>query len=388
MTLLFMMPNYHAATEVWMRRMLESLEEKISGLVVKDSTGESTWRGIFPVFSVNPPRHEVRFLSSLLKKFGIIVYKQSKSPEETVLKTIESISPTKILCHYGTFASSFTKVWNKVDIPLYIHFHGYDATFDLRKEANPDNRVHPDDYMKTLLGLQERALFLANSNFTKALLVDGGISADRVKVKYYGIPVPEKSKVHSTNKQIMILHLGRLIDFKSPDRTIKAFEIAKSKGLDGTLLIAGDGNLRNYCELLRLRSPYKNSIHLLGSVSRESAQELFFTADIYTQHNILGELTRQSECFGVSPVEAMAAGLPVVGTRSGGLLESVIDGETGFLNEPGDVEAQAESFLQLANNPDLRQQMGDAGRRHVAEHFSPEQEKNQLIQIMGLEGNS
>jgi len=107
-------------------------------------------------------------------------------------------------------------------------------------------------------------------------------------------------------------------------------------------------------------------------------------ADIFTQHNIQGEITRQSEAFGVSIIEAMAHGLPVVCTKHGGVIESVVDGETGFMCDPGDIEAQADAFLKLANNIELRQNMGDAGRKRVAEYFNPEQEALQLREIMNI----
>ena len=78
----------------------------------------------------------------------------------------------------------------------------------------------------------------------------------------------------------------------------------------------------------------------------------------------------------------MANGLPVVGTRNGGVNETVVDGETGILVTPRDVEAQANAFLKLAHNPELRQQMGDAGRARVSAIFSPQQEADQLRKIM------
>lgn len=386
MKLLFMMPQWNAVSEVWMNRMLEGLVEYIGGLVVNDSAGVSDWNGLFPVYYIKESTHEVRFASSLFKSFGFNLLKESPSSYKRIKNIFDELSPSQILCHYGTFAAHFSPVWSENDFPLFIHFHGFDATFDLRQNAYPELKAHPEHYLSEILSLQKRATFIANSFFTKSLLVRAGIAEDCIKVKYYGIPVPELSKTHSKTTNIKILHLGRLVDFKSPDRTIKAFEIAKSRGLDATLIIAGDGPLRNYCELLRLRSPYKDLISFLGPVNRAKAQELFYESDIFTHHNIQGEITRQSECFGVSPVEAMAVGLPYVGTKNGGVLESVVHGETGFLNEPGDVEAQADSFLELARNPELRQRMGDAGRKRVAEHFSPEQERDRLVQIMGLQG--
>ncbi|HAX95808.1 MAG TPA: hypothetical protein DCY35_04705 [Prolixibacteraceae bacterium] len=383
MPVLFLMPQWEATSEVWMRRMIDGLLADLSGIVVNNSQGNSNYANI-PVVSLNTGPHEIKYLSRIFLKFGLSVTRAQEKPHQVLHKVLNNSETTHVLCQYGTFAFKFLDIWDKNDLPLYIHFHGYDATFNLRKYDQPGILNHEPEYQSAIVELQKKAIFIANSNFTRSLLLNAGIGPDRVKVKYYGVPIPPSAHVYKKSDSIRILHLGRLIDFKSPDRTIKAFEIAKSKGLKGDLIIAGDGPLRSYCEILRIRSPYKDSIQIVGSVSPSQAQTYFELADIFTQHNIQGEISMQSECLGVSILEAMANGTPVVGTRNGGVLETVVNGETGFLVEPGDVEAQADAFLKLANNPDLRQQMGDAGRNRVATHFSPQQETERLREIMGL----
>jgi len=76
------------------------------------------------------------------------------------------------------------------------------------------------------------------------------------------------------------------------------------------------------------------------------------------------------ESFGIAAVEAMAMGLPVVASRVGGLAEIVEDGRTGFLVKPGDVVELAGAVRRLMDSPDMRAQMGQAGRRRAVEHFS------------------
>lgn len=384
MGMLFMMPNFRAATEVWLWRMISLLDDYLKLIVVKDAAGATNWDNGVPVLSLRSQPAEIPGLSPLLKRFGLDLSTSSRSGKTEILREIVHLKVDKILCQYGTFAVQNSELLQESGLPIYIHFHGYDAFFDLRQSEAPGKLVHPESYLHELKQLEKRAEFITASRFMKDKLISSGFSGNNIHVKCFGVPLPKIQKVHQKTEDLQILHLGRLVDFKSPDRTIKAFEIARSKGLKANLVMVGDGPLRVTCELLRLRSSYKDSIKILGMVPPEQTQDLFLASDIYTQHNVTGELTNQVEGFGVSILEAMAAGLPFVGTRSGGIVESVVDGETGFLNEPGDVEAQANSFLELARNPDLRQAMGDAGRKRVAEHFSPEQEKNQLIQILGL----
>lgn len=73
------------------------------------------------------------------------------------------------------------------------------------------------------------------------------------------------------------------------------------------------------------------------------------------------------------PLEAMSVEVPVVATRSGGIVETVENGKTGLLVERNDVHALAEAILRLLSNEDLRQSMGKSGRKRVVEFFSFEQ---------------
>jgi glycosyltransferase involved in cell wall biosynthesis len=384
MGVMIMMPRWEDATSGWMPQMLQNISQDLAAIAVDDSSGNNYWQNSVRVISLSPRARQIRGSYRLLKGFGLALTKIGPERDNRLQTILREPSVSRVFCQYGTYAVKFMDVWRKTDIPLFIHFHGYDATFDLRSSDDPQRNRFPPDYLANIKELSRRATFIANSRFTKSLLLDEGISPDRVLIKYFGIPLPEKKHIHEKKAGVKILHLGRLVDFKSPDRTIQAFEIAKSKGLDGDLILAGDGPLRACCELVSLRSPYKEAIHILGNVNSDTAKQLLTKSDIFTQHNIQGEISRQSECFGVSIVEAMASGLPVVGTQHGGVLETVVDGETGFLNEPGDVDAQAGAFLELARNPDLRQKMGDAGQKRVATFFTPQQEIDRLRSIMKI----
>ncbi len=172
------------------------------------------------------------------------------------------------------------------------------------------------------------------------------------------------------------------MDCKSPDRTIQAFELACEQGLRGRLIIAGDGHLRVTCELLRVRSKWRDRIELLGAVSKEEGDRLRAEADIFTHHAIQGEISGQFESFGLAIVEAMAESLPVVTCPVGGIKETVVGGQTGILIEPGDVEAQAAALLKLARDPELRYQLGKAGWQRAKDNFSLELEKKNLLSIL------
>nr|WP_293095543.1 glycosyltransferase family 4 protein [Okeania sp. SIO2F4] len=81
------------------------------------------------------------------------------------------------------------------------------------------------------------------------------------------------------------------------------------------------------------------------------------------------------------PVEAMAAGTPVVATRSGAVVETVQDGKTGFLVDKNNAPALAEAILKLLENDEIRESMGRAGRKRAFEYFTWEQAADQTLQL-------
>lgn len=287
------------------------------------------------------------------------------------------ISFDRVLVQYAEHAYHnhvYIERWLEVGYKVAVHLHGYDAV----------SSSFPSDYVTILRSLAEKgAVFVSNSEFTKQSIVDWKLPADKLVVKYYGVDIPSRVRQHHTQSTVTILHLGRLVDFKAPDLTIKAFEIACERGLDGNLLVAGDGELRERCHKLHEQSKWKHRIALLGPVDWSRAEELRLSADIFTLHSVVGERSGRVENLGVAVVEAMANGLPVVTCPMGGIKETVLDGETGIFFPTTDVEAQADAFLTLARNPELRQTLGTQGRAHVNENFSAEREKRELLRLLG-----
>jgi glycosyltransferase involved in cell wall biosynthesis len=105
-------------------------------------------------------------------------------------------------------------------------------------------------------------------------------------------------------------------------------------------------------------------VWFLGMFQRPELVDRYYGSDIFAFAPIW------DEGFGLPAVEAMAAGLPVVTSRSGTLVETVVDGKTGFLVEKNDPEQLAHALLRLLNDADLREAMGRAGRQRVMGHFT------------------
>lgn len=361
--------------------MLDGLAEKVVSVAV--FYGPETKSG-------NPWRYRriadgtAWFPLRVLRRLGLI---QHCAPKRTASENLlrETLSPdvTSVLVHYLTLATPYSEVWRRTPKPIFVHCHGYDITWDLRAEEDPGRRRHPDDYLDQVKSLPNNVTFVVNSLDSLRRLCAIGIPENRILVKYLGVEVPEALPTRNQSTTgIRILFLGRLVDSKAPDLALQAFEVACSKGLDGEFTLAGDGPLRTTCELQRARSQWKDRIKILGAVDEETGHRLRMESDIFTAHSCTGLVTRQKEAFGVAFIEAMAAGLPVVTGRSGGLPEIIKSGIHGILFEPGDVEAHAQGLLSLTNNPELRERLGLAARQRVRESFTLEREIRQLREIL------
>jgi glycosyltransferase involved in cell wall biosynthesis len=155
-----------------------------------------------------------------------------------------------------------------------------------------------------------------------------------------------------------LLTVGRLQAPKDAITLVRA--LAAVRGSPFETVLVGDGPDRPSVEAEVRRLGLEQVVDLVGK--RDDVAELLASADLFV-------LSSRSEGLPLSILEAMAAGLPVVASRVGGIPEVVADGETGLLVPPGDPQRLAAAVEHLLADPPLRRRLGEAGRRRVAEHF-------------------
>jgi glycosyltransferase involved in cell wall biosynthesis len=149
--------------------------------------------------------------------------------------------------------------------------------------------------------------------------------------------------------------IGRMTAVKRTDDVLRGFRRLLDRHDDAYLCLVGDGPDRQRLERLA---------HELGVVRR--CLFVGYQEDVAAFYDAMDVLVLPSANEGtpVSVIEAMAAGLPIVATRVGGVPDVVRDGVDGFLVPPGDVEALAERLAELAHDPELRRRLGESGRSY------------------------
>lgn len=186
---------------------------------------------------------------------------------------------------------------------------------------------------------------------------------------------------HSSDTKTL-LFVGNYIEGKGQNVALEAF--AKVAAQDGTLYLHFYGSDMGLDKNRAYLDGLKHRAELLGLAHRVRFEGF---------HANTGELLRSayaainasiSESFSLTVLEACAAGVPVIATRSGGPQEIIVDGQTGYLVPVGDADAIAQRITELAANPERAASIGSAAKAHVAQQFSPQRQREQLLALLGL----
>ncbi len=166
-------------------------------------------------------------------------------------------------------------------------------------------------------------------------------------------------KNYVSNNEKILIHTSNFRPVKRVCDTIKILSIVK-KQLPVKLLLIGDGPDRSDCERLVRDLKLNNDVMFLGK--QDGLEELLTMGDVFI-------MPSQSESFGLSALEAMACGLPVVSSSVGGLPELVKHNETGFIAEFGDVNRMAKYTLDLLTNERKYKKFSENARNRAVQVF-------------------
>ena len=178
----------------------------------------------------------------------------------------------------------------------------------------------------------------------------------------------------STRQPPLLVAVGRLKAPKDFPTLVRALGRLPAGSFEA--MIVGDGPDRPQLEESVRSAGLSYAVRLTRE--RNDVPHLLASADVFV-------LPSRSEGHPVSVLEAMAAGLPVVASRVGGVPEQVVEGETGLLVEPGDPEPLAAALERLTDDPALRRRLGAAGRARAEERFDLEPFRRAHLELYSRE---
>lgn len=202
-----------------------------------------------------------------------------------------------------------------------------------------------------------------------------GAAPDKISTILYGLDPAARLPDRAATRAALHNELGlpddalilgmvcRLIEQKGIPYALQAFAKIAADHPAAHIVIAGDGPLRGELETQANDLGIGEHAHFLGW--RDEPAAIFAACDIFLMPSLW-------EGFGLVLLEAMAQNIPVIGSAVSAIPEVIVNGETGLLLPPRDVDGLAHAMIRLLDDPALRESMGQAGRTRLEMHFNPE----------------
>jgi D-inositol-3-phosphate glycosyltransferase len=286
------------------------------------------------------------------------------------------------LVHANFFMSGMVarQVRDALGIPFVMTFH---ALGRVRRLSQKEADAFPD----VRFAIEERLMHEADRIVAECpqdqrdMEQHYGAPSDRIDVvpcgfdpeEFWPVTLDARQQLGLDRSEFVVLQLGRMVPRKGVDNVIRAAAILRYQYQVPVRLLVVGGNAEQpdpvaTPELGRLMAltrelGIEQCVTFTGQRQRGQLRYYYSAADVFVT-------TPWYEPFGITPVEAMACGTPVVGTAVGGIKTTVVDGETGYLVPPNDPERLAERLFALYQNPHMAQRMGWAGMRRAYQHFT------------------
>lgn len=269
---------------------------------------------------------------------------------------------------------------DRLQVPLVVTFHALGRVRRLHQgsaDGFPDERIAIED---ALVNRADCIIAECPQDFADLTGLYGA-DGERIAIVPCGVDTRElgpgdgraRERLGLPADDFVVLQLGRLVPRKGIDNVIRALGVLKREHrIDARLLVVGgehaDPDPRYTPEIARLRAIAEEEgvadrTLFTGRREREALSDYYCAADVFVT-------TPWYEPFGITPLEAMACGCPVIGADVGGIRHTVVDGETGYLVPPHDPPALAERLKWLHDDPLRARSFGAAGLRRVRGAFT------------------
>lgn len=369
-TICIVTPGEPGYSETFIQAHIERLPGK---LVVLHSIASNGLRLITP-FHVHMLLKVLRILA---RQAGVIGKTATDIVHMTEILIISSFfrrhKVDVVLAEYGMSGVAVLEACNAANLPLVVHFHGYDA-YNVKTIL----QHYRSAYQRMFLSA---AAIIAVSRDMQQQLAALGAPPEKVVYSPYGIDAALFVQAHPEASAPLFVAVGRFVDKKAPYLTLLAFHKVAQAYPAAQLVMIGDGPLYEACQQLTRSLGITQSVCLKGALPHTEVARHMQQARAFVQHSVRTSYG-DSEGTPVAVLEAGMSGVPVISTRHAGIKDVVIEGQTGLLVDEGDVDGMAAHMLTLAHDAELAGKMGQQARQHIAANYSMEQHIEKLRQIL------
>lgn len=229
------------------------------------------------------------------------------------------------------------------------------------------------------LDVYRRSLFtVAISRFTERRLVEFGVPSAQIRVSYPGAAVipaepmgeEERLRASGARRPPSIGACGRIIRRKGHDLVIRALPRLVVSFPDLQYRICGSGPQEAELRALAGRLGVSEHVQFVGCLGRNELAAFYRKIDVFVMPSRDEESSGHVEGFGIVYLEAAMYSVPSIGTRTGGIPEAILDGETGVLVDPESLDQLTDALLALLSDDKQRARMGAAARARALREFT------------------
>ena len=298
---------------------------------------------------------------------------------------LNALRASVVHAQFGRGGALALPIARALGLPLVVTFHGGDAT----KAKHYSRRVVPTIFQRRLADLKrEAALFLCVSQFIKDRLAARGFPADKLRVMRLGVEIEPQASPRVPADPPEILCVGRFVEKKGIAHLVEAARTLWDWGSRARIVLIGDGPLRASLEAQAADLP---NVVFTGWQPASEVRRRLRAATALCAPSVVSQ---DGDADGLPTVilEAMADGVPVIGSRQAGIAEAVEDRTTGLLVPPGSPAALAEAIEAILCRPDWCQELGVAARRAVEQRFNAATQsrllEDKLVEVSQTSGMS
>ncbi len=280
---------------------------------------------------------------------------------------LEQWKPDLVHVYYGHKAVKYRRMLEASGVPWLVSFHGVDVV----------KFIDDPEYVKGLqLVFQQAKVVLARSESLLERLSELGCPADKLRLNRTPVPlhaIEFKQRSAPADGKWRLLQACRLIPKKGLFTVLKALPKVIERWPDLKYILCGSGPDEQRFRDEVKRAGLEDNVEVLGWMSQDELKQEFAKAHLFLHPSELTE-TEDQEGVPNAMLEAMAAGLPVVATRHGGIPEAVSSGKDGLLVAEKDFEALAQAILKLTGDEELLAEYSSQAKISVEQRFGFDQQ--------------
>ncbi len=244
-------------------------------------------------------------------------------------------------------------------------------------------------YKAMRFALRHADRVIANSEHTRATLLDMGVNASRIAVIYPGVDIALfrpgldsdglRAVLGIAPDEALLFSVGRLSRRKGFDQAIRAVARLRAEGLPVRYVIGGIGEDTAYLDALIDENRLQSAVHRIGAIAEADLPRWFGACDAFVMPN--REIDGDNEGFGMVFIEAAACGRTSLAGEAGGTGSAVLHGVTGLRVDGTSVDAIADGLRTLITQPDRRATLAAAALQRVQNEFAWERVADKTRQL-------